>query len=353
MRTLWVATLALLVLAGGSWVVDARPGQGSSRAEVDQVVSPVAAPTRASRARCHGIDRRAVRGTEPTYTRKALARFRNHKRICRGVWLPKPRRHLVPQGLAVSGRTAWVSGYRHRKGFGKRPCQLVKVDLRTGKRLAYHRAIYGQVGKRPRTYCRHGGGIVKQGRWLWVVERSKLWLVDPAQGGKDLEARRAWRIEAPVRGSALVVTDRSIGLVPFEKDGAARLYWFSKKRLMRRGVVDLAVRSQGRKQLGAHSSLRVPRLVQGATRDSRGRIYFSRSNLACGELVTPQGRRVALVPGAEGLQLGPKGRRLWVVSESGSRPYIGLDKPFTPGVVGYEWPQLLRGRAAGCGFKRY
>ena len=44
----------------------------------------------------------AVRGTDPTYTHKTLADFRNHKRLCGGLWLPTPRRYLVPQGLAVT-----------------------------------------------------------------------------------------------------------------------------------------------------------------------------------------------------------------------------------------------------------
>jgi hypothetical protein len=354
-RGLWVATVALLLVVGGSWLVDARPARQSAPAPAGDAAQATAVGATAARARprCDGLKRRAVRGAEPTYSRKKLATFPNHKRLCHGIWLPKPRRHLVPQGLAVTGRTAWVSGYRHRKGYGQRPCQLVRVHLSTGRRLAFHRAIYGQVGKRPRTYCRHGGGIVQRGRWLWVVEKSKLWLVNPSQRRTNLEARRAWRIEAPVRGSALVFTDRSVGLVPFEKRRAGKIYWFSIKRLKRPGVLDLAVRSRGRHQLGAHSTTRVPSLVQGATRDSRGRLYLSRSLLSCGELVTPRGRRVGFIPGAEGIQLGAGGRRLWTVSESGARPYALMGKPFTPAVVSFEWPHLASGRPTGCRFPSY
>lgn len=102
----------------------------------------------------------------------------------------------MPQGLAITGRTAWLSGFHYRPGYGRRPCQLVRVDIVTGRRLAYHTAIYGQVGARPRTYCRHGGGIIQRGRWLWLVEKHKLWLVDPAQNSTVLQARRVWRIQA-------------------------------------------------------------------------------------------------------------------------------------------------------------
>jgi hypothetical protein len=353
-----LATVAVLLAAGGG-LVAARPdrpagvdGAGDGAGHGTGEVAATAAKAR-GRSRCNGLTRREVRGTEPTYSRQRLARFRNHERMCWGIWLPRPRRHLVPQGLAVSGRTAWVSGYRHRKGYGERPCQLVRVDLRTGRRLAFHRAIYGRVGKRPRTYCRHGGGILQRGKWLWVVEASKLWLVDPSQRRTDLQARRAWRIEAPVRGSAVVATGRSIGLVPFRKEGRPRLYWFSVKKLMRPGVLDLAVRSRGRHQLGAHSSIRVPRLVQGATLGPGKGLYLARSNLGCGELVTPAGRRVGFIPGAEGIELGAAGRRLWAVSESGSRPYARLGKPLTPAVASFAWPHLSRSKRAGCGFRSY
>jgi hypothetical protein len=300
------------------------------------------------RADCHGLKHAQVRGAKPTYTRKKLANFPNHKIQCHGVWLPEPRRYFVPQGLAISGNSAWVSGFRYREGYGKRPCQLMRVNLLTGRRLASHSAIYGQVGKRPRTYCRHGGGIMQRGRWLWIVESSKLWLVDPSRRGSVLNARRAWRIEAPVRGSAIVATAHRIGLVPFQTRGAPRIYWFDIKSLIKPGVLDLATRSAGRSQLGAVRSTRVPRLVQGATLDAYGRLYLSRSNLSCGELVTPFGRRIAFIPGAEGIQFAARGRRLWSVSESGSWPYSRSRKPLTPGVSSFEWPRLVNGKRAGC-----
>ena len=128
-----------------------------------------------------------MRGTDPTYTRKTLADFRNHKRLCGGLWLPTPRRYLVPQGLAVTGSTAWVSGFRYRPGYGERPCQLRRINLVTGQQLAFHSAIYGRVGQRPRTYCRHGGGILQRGAYLWIVEKNKLWLVDPSSQGQRPE----------------------------------------------------------------------------------------------------------------------------------------------------------------------
>ena len=340
MRSLGVLALVLLLLATGGGVV-----------ETDTRVTPAAAKHRTS---CRGIEHREVRGEEPTYTRKRLSTFTNSRRVCRGLWLPKPRRSLVPQGIAVTGSSAWISGYHHRKGYGKRPCRLIRVSLHTGRLLELHRAIYGQVGRRPRTYCRHGGGILQHGKYLWVVEASKLWLVNPSQRTSVLEARRAWRIEAPVRGSSIVATKTHLGLVPFQTRGVARIRWFSLKRLMRPGVLDLAVTSKGRSQLGASASTRIPRAVQGGIMTSAGRLFLTRSHLSCGELVTPSGRRLGFIPGAEGIQFSTSRRRLWAVSESGAQPYaVGTRKPMTPAVVSFEWPGLASGRPARCGFPKY
>lgn len=335
LRTLLVA---LLLVLGGS------------------LLSAPEGPASLSRARteCHGLSHDGVRGTDPTYTRKRLASYPNSKVVCHAIWMPNPRRFFVPQGLAITGRSAWVSGFHYRSGYGQRPCQLVRVDLLSGRRLQYHGAIYGRVGRRPTTYCRHGGGIMRRGPWLWIVEKNKLWLVDPSASGNALRARRVWRIHAPVRGSAIVSTATRIGLVPYQTRGVPRIFWYSIRSLIRRGVLDLAVRPRGRTQLGAVASTRIPRLVQGATLDSRGRLYLSRSNLSCAELVTPYGRRMALVPGAEGIEFAARGRRLWVVSESGAWPYSAVSrKPLTPVVSSFEFPRLLAARRSTCGFPAY
>lgn len=331
---------ALLVAVGGGVVATDAAPVSSSTAE------------RKAEFRCHGLDRDDVRGVDPTYTNKSLADFRNHKRQCSGLWLPPPRRYLVPQGIAVWRNTAWVSGFRYSKGYGERPCQLRRVDLITGKQLEFHSAIYGRVGERPRTYCRHGGGILHRGPYLWVVEKRKLWLVKPSSSRTVLDARRVWRIKAPARGSAIVATNKRIGLVPFVERGPAYIHWYPFKRLLRSGVLDLGVTRKGRKQIGAVARTRVPTYVQGATLSPAGGLYLARSSLACGELVMPDGRRLGFVPGAEGIQFGAQLKRLYAVSESGARPYVKSRKPLTAGVNSFEWPGLARGRRSDCTFPR-
>ena len=345
LRGLRMVTVALLLLSGGG-LVSADLSRHAAPATV------VLAAAR-SKAQCHGITHGEVRGDKPTYTRKRLAAFPNSQRLCHGIWLPNPRRYLVPQGIAIRDNTAWLSGFRFREGYGERPCQLVRVDLVTGRRLAYHTAIYGKVGSRPRTYCRHGGGILQRGRWLWIVEKNKLWLVDPSARTSVLDARRVWRIREPVRGSAIVLRGGRLGLVPYQKTGHPHIYWFSMRGLLQRGMLDLSVRGNGRTRLGAYAATRIPRYTQGATTDSHARLYLTRSNLSCAELVTPFGKRMAFVPGAEGLQFAAGDRRLWSVSESGAWPYVRSRKPLTPAVSSFEFPRLMRGRRASCGFPAY
>jgi hypothetical protein len=66
--------------------------------------------------------------------------------------------------------------------------------------------------------------------------------------------------------------------------------------------------------------------------------------------VTPDGRRLGFVPGAEGIQFLPGSHRLYAVSESGARPYAKSRKPLTAGVNRFEWPGLGHGRRSDCGF---
>jgi hypothetical protein len=340
--------LVVPLFATGAGVASVHPvAQPTST----QSASAQAAQARTKSTHCHGLRHRDVRGAEPRYTRKKLATFPNSKRLCRGLWLPSPRRYFVPQGVVVAGNTAWISGFRFRKGQGRRPCQMVRINLVTGRRLGFHSSIYGRVGERPRTYCRHGGGIIRRGRWLWIVEKNKLWQIDPAARGSSVTAHRVWRIKSPVRGSAVVAKAHRVGLVPFKTSGVARIYWFSFSQLRRRGTRDLAVEPNGKKQIGAVESTRIPHYVQGAAFSPSRRLYLARSTLTCGELVSLSGRRLAFIPGAEGIQFSSRrGRRLWTVSESGAWPYARSRKPLTPATSSFEWPRLLRSKLGQCHF---
>jgi hypothetical protein len=65
---------------------------------------------------------------------------------------------------------------------------------------------------------------------------------------------------------------------------------------------------------------RIPSRAQGVVVTPRGHAWLVRSTTFCGELVTPSGRGIPFVPGAEGIAFDGR-RTVMVVSESGSRPY--------------------------------
>jgi hypothetical protein len=306
----------------------------------------------ARHAPCPHVGHRDVRGARPTYTSQRLASFANDDALCAGVWLPRPRAQLVPQALALGGRhTAWVVGYRTGP-MGERPCRLFRIDLRTGKRVTYQPQVVGRVGTQPQQYCRHGGGVAAAGGMLWIVEKHKLWRYDPRRAGSSPEATRVWRVQMPVQGSTVVVRGDLLGLVPFTKTGTPSIRWYRFADVLRRGVTDLADTAKAPKQVAPVRLTRVPTYVQGAAFGPKGRLFVTRSSTRCGELMALGGRRIAFVPGAEQLQLDTGGKRLWVVSESGARPFQqkATPPPLTPAISAFAWPQVLKGPASTCHF---
>jgi len=309
----------------------------------------------AARGPCAGVGFDDVRGPVPSYAGTRLARFPNDGAVCRGLWLPTADRWFVPQGLALDGDTAWVSGYRWHRGFGERACRLLRVSLRTGRLLASTDKVEARVYGPRTTFCRHGGALSLDRHGLWVVESNRLWLVDPDRVGRADQVRRVWRLEAPVRGSVLVDGSLAgLGVGSWRGSGPGRMRWFRYRDVLADGVTALVAGGQrGPDEAGAVRTSATVRRVQGATRAHgpgvRRGIWSTSSTSSCGMLVTPGGRRLALVPGAEDLEFDGRGG-VWVVSESGARSYQRDGRPLVPMLSRLDARQLLRGRPADCGW---
>lgn len=268
-----------------------------------------------------------VRGPRPAYAAGGLDRFANDQAACAAVWL-RTGDGFVPQGLAVSGHTAWVSGMDADARVGHRYCSIRSVDLRTGRELARADPVTGHVGARPPVLCRHGGGLALDDHGLWLVETGRLWLLDP----DTLGVRRAWSLQPPIRGSfAALDSSGRLGVGGWRPARAGRLFWFATDDLVGGAALDLTADL-------AESSRRVPRAVQGAVWARLGghgpTLWFAQSVTRCGVLIGPGrvGRR-GLLPGAEGM--APAGEdRVWVVSETGSRYYQRQGgRPVVPSLV--------------------
>lgn len=301
---------------------------------------------------CEGVGLDDVRGPLPSYVEGDLDAFPNDSAVCRALWLPRADRWFVPQGVALDGRTAWVSGYRWRSGFGNRPCGLLRVDLRTGRMLAYQPRLEGQVPDGPPgIWCHHGGGLSVNEHGLWVAETGRLWLVDPRRVGRGDSVRRVWRLDDPVSGGLLVQgRDGAFGLGDFHLRRDSAVHWFRYDDALRAGVTTLTARATGRpSRLAADRRTVAPRYAQGGAVDpAGGRAPYLVSSLStCGILHTPDGRRLALGPGAEGIAFDGRGG-LWAVLESGARSYQRAGRPLVPMLVRYDLRQLRQGVEESC-----
>lgn len=296
------------------------------------------------RSGCGPITFDEVRGTPPSYLdADALDRFPNDHAVCAGVWL-RTGRGFVPQGVVVEGGTAWVSGFDGNAPLHYRYCQLERYDVRTGERLDRLAPVAGRVGDRDPLNCRHGGGLVRDDHGLWLVETSRLWLIDP----DTLDVEQVWALAPPLRGSFSLMDDRGrIGIGRWYPHRPAQVDWFDTDRIVASGVLDITLAmSAGRTA--------APRGTQGgvwaALGGGRPGAWFAQSVTRCGVLVGPRGAgRRAFVPGAEGLDLVGDDS-LWVVSESGTRHYQDLGgRPVVPQLLRLDVSDLRSWSRPSCG----
>ena len=306
--------------------------------------------------RCSGVRLSEVRGDEPSYVDRDLDRFPADRAVCRALWLPGAEDWFVPQGVALQGRTAWVSGYRWREGYGRRYCRVMRVDLRDGRRLADERRLEWERPDGTTARCRHGGGLALTGAGLWVGTSQRLWLLDPDRLGGEDAVVRVWHVERPVSGGLLVTGhDGELGLGDFRRRGSGPLHWYEPDALLADGVRAVGDRVRGGADADptvapAARVSGVPRYAQGGTVDPRGRRrapYLVSSLSTCGILHTPDGREVGLGPGAEGIAFDRDGG-LWAVLESGSLAYQRQGRPLVPMLVRLDVDRLLAGADADC-----
>lgn len=295
------------------------------------------------KAGCGPLRYDEVRGRPPRYLdQRSLDRYRNDHAVCAGVWL-RTGRGFVPQGVAVDGGDAWVSGFDSGAPLHYRYCLIDRVDLRTGKVLDRLDPVAGRVGDRDPVYCRHGGGLVSDEHGLWLVETSRLWLIDP----DTLEVERVWALADPLRGSfALLDGQGRLGIGRWYPHRSAQVDWFDTDALVGSAALDLTIEM-------AAGATPAPRGTQGAVWAALGggepAAWFARSVTRCGVLAGPEGtRRRAFVPGAEGMDLVGDDS-LWVVSESGTKHYQDQGgRPVVPMLVRLDLSDFASWRRPDC-----
>lgn len=293
----------------------------------------------AADARCHGVGFGEVRGKAPRNAHPPLRRYRVASAVCAAYWIPQVDHLFVPQSLAVSGGTAYVSGYHWNRVGAERNCQLAVVDLRTGRVRAFVRRFQAPVYHPRPTFCRHGGGVELDEAGLWVAETERLWLLDPDRLGHGDPVRRAWRMPPGVRGSTLVVAGDLLGVAGFRRGKLGRIWWFDRS-----AVLDRPARAQLPDPVATQ---RVAARVQGITRYD-GRLWMNSSGTHCAILRATGRPPVELVPGSEDVQI--TGQDLWTVSEAGTRPYLDASERTVPMILRLDLAAVLASGRPRCHF---
>lgn len=346
MRVVGGLLAVLLVLSGCAAHGDEEPGAWSSPA------ATLAAIVRAADHGCTGIRYRDVRGTAPSYGLRRLRTYPGLRHACRGYWLPHDEHGFVPQGLALDGRTAWVSGYTWHTDVADNACRLMHLDLRTGRLLADQGRLVGAPGDRRPTFCRHGGGLALDRHGLWIAERDRLWLVDPDKvGGKDAghAVIRVWRLRAPVYGSTMMIRAGRLVLARYRSAPRSSLSRFRIKDVLRPGVLELVGRARQSFELGRASHQRMAGHAQGITWRHGPVVTVSRAG--CGDVVLPGGRRIGLIPRIEDIEFTGR-NHVWVLSESSAQAFQHPDRPVVPMLSKYVTSKVLALHGPGDCFGR-
>lgn len=294
---------------------------------------------------CDGLAYDDVRGREPSQPHGSLRDYPAAGAVCEGWWLDAAD-DFVPQGLevGVEGSTAYVVG--HRAGaVGSKPCQVAEVSLPTGRTRSFA-ARLDPPGST--AYCRHGGGAALSDAGLWVIETSRLWLLDPARLDDD-PVLRVWQLGEGVRGSTIAAHDGQLVIGGYRPNGPGRARWYVEASVLARGVTDLVETSTGAdaSQVEPTRTTRVPPRLQGLALTPSGKPWHVSSRISCG-LLHAGGRTVDFVPGAEDFEVTRDS--IWVVSEASSSPYRDPAGALVPRLLRLDRSAVLAGDPVTCVF---
>lgn len=291
--------------------------------------------------RCEGVTYAEVRGAADAPPPRRLLVHAVSDAVCDAWWVADLERGFVPQGLVVRGGRATVVGHDGSAPVGSKACQALVLDLGTGRVVRRADRLDPPPGGPVATWCRHGGGAAASRAGLWVVETTRLWLLDPT----SLAVRRAWRLAEGVRGSTLVVAGGRLGIAGFDPAGPARIRWYDEESVLEEGTTLLGAR-RGDVGVVPEAVGRTPALLQGLAAVGPRGFWQVSSRTTCGILTLPSGRVVGFVPGAEGVQVERKD--VWVVSEASAAPYRSDDEALVPALLRLDRAAVEGGGAPAC-----
>lgn len=306
-----------------------------ARAAPDLAAEPV------SSAGCDGVSYDDVRGSEPGEPRGSLRDYPAADAVCDAWWV-NAADDFVPQGLEIDGSTVYVVG--HRAGdVGSKPCQVAAVSLPSGRTRSFAARLDPPGGT---SYCRHGGGAALTDAGLWVIETSRLWLLDPTRLGDD-PVLRVWHLGDGVRGSTMAAHDGQLVIAGYRPLGPGQARWYDEASVLAPGTTDLVESSAGPGEVAMTRSTRVPPRLQGLAFTGAGSLWHVASRISCG-LLYRGGRPRDFVPGAEDFAVTRDS--IWVVSEASASPYRDPEGALVPRLLRLDRAAVLNGGPATCDF---
>jgi hypothetical protein len=278
-----------------------------------------------------GSEPERVLGIKPVYTDRTLTAVPNAAAMSNRIWSPGLDDGFVPQGLTFLDGFLYVGTYRSEDPKqGRGPCRLYRVDPRSG-------AVTGTLDLP--VQCGHAGGVARgQAGRLWVADTRAIFEIgiEPQSSGSTGSVLRSIGLAGHVKGSFAAGTADALWLGTYSKEPGARLYKVPFEKLT-------GARSISEQE--ATAAVALPTEAQGATFDAAGRLWITRSGSGFGELLTldPETgavlQRVVMPVGVEDISFDPEGG-LWVVSEAGSKRWLGWTTLFP--LIFRLQPALLR-----------
>jgi len=275
-------------------------------------------------AGCAAVGTDAVMGTRPAYLQSVTEAVPNAAALRRRIWTPGLDADYVPQGLTSAGPYLFVGSYRPTPDLKANtgPCRVFRIEAATGRPA-------GQFDI-PAGTCTHAGGLGYAGNGkLFLADTRALFLIDIDKAlatGTTAGASRMVKIAGRLRGSYAAFDGKDFWIGTWTRDQAqARMF-----RLDPRLFDDHDGQTVGEDR--ALESIPVPLEAQGAAFDKAGNLWVSASNSKWGRLyrLDRQGNIKAqydLPAGLEDLAVDDAGR-LWSLSESGTRKYLGWETKF-------------------------
>ena len=246
-----------------------------------------------------------VKGNKPSYLSSVTTDFANVKAVSDAAFVPDLELGFIPQGIEKFKKDILITGYD--KKYYK--CTVYKINKEN--KVTKQQVISG---------CKHAGAISLMGEEKLVVSDTKnLFILDT----KNFKTLQKIPLKGKVRGSFITNDGKFWFIGVYAKDvDKSFIYKFTDEQLQNSNYLDENIAIQ---------RIPIPLRAQGADFDSFGNLWITTNRRNYGVLTKYNTNFQVVdtyktVRGLEDIDI--RGKYMWIVSESGSKPYS-------------NWPQVF------------